>query len=1085
MTFLPRFSVQNHVIVNLITATVLVAGAYYGATMVREMFPDSRPNRIVVTKAYPGASPAEVEKGIALKIEEQVKDVDGVEEVFTTVHEGLCSILIEFRSGYTNMDQAVNDVKAAVDRIPPEDFPEDALETTVMKYEQRWPVIGVALYGDIDAPSLKSLAERLKDDLLTLPGVTDVVLSGTRRDEISVEVKPDKLMEFGLSFMDVAGAIGASNLDMPGGQVRTAGANVAVRTLGEKERAEGLMDVAVRAFEDGRTVYVRDVASVIDGFEDVDASARHNGKPSANVIIYKTPEQDAIHIAGVVRAMVAGKLGQPLEVPWWRDVLSRFGARDVRREVYEQARRAPYPASVSLDLYTDLSRFVQSRLELLQRNAVQGLLLVGVSLLIFLNWRVSVWVMMGLVFAVAGALVGMHWLGQTLNLMTMFGLIIVLGMLVDDGIIIGENIYTKVEAGMDPEKAAIVGAQEVTWPVICAVTTTIVAFVPLLFIEGQIGQWMGVLPIIVCIALSASLFESLACLPAHLAKGLKIAMRPASASASRPANAWFAWARDLQDEWVNRRLRQGYEAVLRFTASNRYPTFALLTACLIASAGFVAGGRVPFVFLQKVDAESIVLNFRMDVGAPVEATLAAAKVAEDAALSLPETKSVQTFLANQLNDEGMMSAPQSHVAQVFIELVEAERRTRDSDAIIESLRSRTLNIPGVRQLRYAAIQGGPTGASVHLELSAERVEDLAAAAERVKDRLDTFDGVHDIADDLDAGRREIQIEMFESGRALGLTTDLLATQIRAAFYGHEARKVQREREDVKIMVRYPLEHRRGVHDVESMYVATPSGAMIPLTEVAKLTETTGFASIKRKDDRRTVTITADVNDTVTTPDRVINALAAELPDLLEAYPEMRHEFAGQRLETSKAFGSLRRDFFAALLLVYAILAAQFRSYIQPLIVMSVIPFSLIGAVIGHALMGYPITILSVVGLVALTGIVVNDSLVLVDFVNERVRQGSTLFDAVVDGGRQRLRPILLTSITTILGIAPLMLEQSFQAKFMIPLAISISFGLFFSTVLTLILVPSLYLILNDVKELSQRWFGWPASSNDSVPMPAA
>lgn len=1073
MTSLPRLSVENPVLVNLFMMVVLVGGSYAGLTLVREMFPDSAPNRVAITTPYPGATPAEVEKGITLKIEEKIKDVDGVEDILSTITEGRSSIIVKLESGFTAIDQAVNDIKSEIDTIPEEDFPEEALETHVAKFEPRFPVISVALYGDLSDRELKTLGEDLRDELLALPDVTEVTLTGTKLDEIGVEVSPGKLVEYGLSFMDVAHAIRASNLDLPGGQVRTKGSTVAVRTLGERDKPEDMLDIVVTSDASGRVVRVSDVGTIVDGFEDVDVGGRFAGKPAVNATVYKQGDQDAISIASYVRALVAGKMGWAFE----RSFQDRFDAliagADTGHTIYTEARLNPFPANVSLQVHSDLSLYVSGRLDLLKRNGLWGFLLVAVSLLTFLHWRIALWVLMGLVLALAGSVLAMKLLGQTLNLMTMFGLIVVLGLLVDDAIIVAEHVYTKLESGMEPKQAAIEGAEEVAWPVICAITTTIFAFIPLMFIEGQIGDWMGVLPVVVCIALSVSLLEALTILPAHLAHGLRSTRAKVTtpdqdiAGPSRLGSA----VRRVHENLAQNRLKAWYEWFLRGAVRQRYFTMATLLAVLIAVTGAVLGGHVPFVFLQHIDSETIMVNATMEVGAPLSEAARAMSVIEKVALDLPETKTIYTLLGVQASDDGTVVPPQAHLGQVFLEIVGADERDRTSDEIVEVMRRHTDDIVGVRKLSYASLQGGPSGAPIHLEVSGEDVDILNTVSEALMDKFATYDGVSDIVNDFDAGRREVQIELFDSARSLGLTTDSLATQVRAAFYGYEARKIQRQREDVKIMVRYPPEYRQRIYDIENMRIATPSGALVPLTEVARLTEGSGFASIRRKNQRRTVTVTADVNEDVSNAEQVIASMTPTLREYMETYPGLKLEFGGQKLETKKSFGSLKTGFLAALLLIYGILAGLFKSYIEPVIVMIVIPFGLIGAVMGHYIMGYPLTILSMIGLVALTGIVVNDSMILVAFINRRVERGDDVFEAVIEGGKSRLRPILLTSITTVLGIAPLLFERSFQAKFLIPMGVSISGGLVFATVLTLVAIPSLYLIAHDMRQLLGRVIG--------------
>lgn len=1086
MTSLPRFSVDNPVLVNLLMVTILAGGVYSGLTLVREMFPESRPNQIMVTTAYPGASPAEIEKGITLKIEEQIKNIEGVEKLSSTVTEGGSAILVDLRSGYESVDAAVNDVQSAIDAIPREDFPEDALQTRVTKFEPRFPVMMLSLYGDLDDRSLKTLGDRLRHDLLALREVTNVVLSGTRKDEISIEVRAEKLVAYGLSFLDVAGAVAASNLDLPGGTVRTGRMNISVRTLGEKDRGEDLRNIVLRSDPSGRVVHLSDVATIVDGFEDADVFGRFKGKPAVSATVYKTPDQDAIAIAERVKALVAGKMGQPLRRSWFARLLSGWTGGGELERIHQIARGDPYPAGIALQVHSDLSRIIDDRLNLLERNGVWGLGLVFLSLLVFLHWRISFWVMMGLVLAVTGTLACMKILGLSLNLITMFGLIIVLGLLVDDAIIVSEHYYSKIEAGVEPRLAAITATEEVSWPVVCAVFTTVVAFVPLMFIEGRMGEWMGTLPVIVCVALTASLAEALSILPCHLAHatgrgdgggrrrlagGRRAAGRPAGDRTTTRRHRFVAGARDL------------YERLLRTATAYRYVSIAGLVSCLMIVGAAVGGGHIPYVFIPKIDTEFLIAAVRMAPGAPVEQTQKAVQVIERAALKVPELESLYTLVGMQVGDDGVRKPLQSHLGQAFIELCPADDRDRTSAEIIQALREQTQDIPGVDRLNYTSLEGGPGGAPIHLEIRGKDHHTLIAVADYIKRRLAGFDGVFDLVDDFDAGRPEVQIELFESARALGLTTESLATQVRAAFYGYEARKVQRGREDVKIMVRYPQAYRTSIHDIETMRIATPSGALVPFSEVAALRERTGFATIKRVDQRRTVTVTADVDTAVANADQIIASLSRDFPEIEQRYPGVVLEFGGQKLETKKSFGSLRQNFVIALVLVYVILAGLFRSYVQPLIVMAVIPFGCIGAVLGHLIMGYPITLLSLIGIVALTGIVVNDSMILVVFINQRILRGAPVHEAIIDAGKGRLRPILLTSATTVLGIAPLLMETSFQAKFLIPMGVSLSAGLMFATVLTLVAVPCFYLIVLDMKRVGARLRGW-ATASDGEPSTA-
>ncbi|MCB9851934.1 MAG: efflux RND transporter permease subunit [Phycisphaerales bacterium] len=1065
MTSLPRFSVNNPVIVNLMMVSVIVAGIYASIVMVREMFPETTPNQVRITTIYPGATPSEVEKGISSKIEEIIKDVDGVEELQTTNSEGVSSIAAVLYNDVDDVDQVVTDIKSAIDTIPRDEFPEDAEEPQVVKFEPQLPVINVSFYGDFDDHELKAYGRRLKDDILMIPGVTKARLQGTRNDEISVEVMPEKLIEYNLSLPQIRDAIAAANLDLPAGRIKTSSANVAVRTLGEEDRAAPISETIIRSDASGKVIRLRDVAEVHDTFEDVDVVSRFNASPAVTVTAYKTPSQDAIDISRKVQALVAGKTGRPLEQDWLdrlKYTLGFSGERE-RVEVYRQAQNDPYPKMGTLKTSTNLARFIEGRLELLTRNGFWGLVWVFASLLLFLNWRVAFWVMAGLIVSVLGTLFAMHVLGQTLNLISMFGLIIVLGILVDDAIVVGEHVHTKIEQGVPPKQAAIEGTEEVTWPVVAAVTTTIVAFAPLVFIEGRMGDFMGVLPVIVSIALSVSLIEALTILPSHLAEWLKPHKAYDPHALSERMRDSMKHVRNLQAFVIQGVLLKGYDRLLQAAVRNRYVTMAVMFAMLMFCGGLVGGGRVGFVFMPKMDSETVVADLRMPVGSPINETEKRIETIETAIQALSEKDSLYTLIGSSYGADGSDGSAASHIGQAILELKPVEQRDRTSDDIIRELRSKTNDLSGIQSLKFASMTGGPAGMPIDIEIRGDRLNDLVAASAIVKDKLKDFDGVFDVLDDFDAGRREVQIELLPSARALGITTTSLATQVRGAFYGLEAKTIARDREDVKIMVRYPESRRRRIYDLESMRIATPTGRLVPFSEVARFNEDRGFATIKAKDQKRAVTVTADVDEALGSADEINRSIEPLLTRMEEQFPGIEITCGGQQEERMKSLGSLKTDFIAALLMIYAILAALFRSYVQPIIVMTAIPFGIIGVILGHLAFGSPLTFFSMIGLVALSGIVVNDSLILMEFINRQRAEGTPAYEAVILGGRARLRAILLTSITTVLGLGPLLTETSFQAKFLIPMGISIAAGLIFATVLTLIGIPTLYMIMIDAQ----------------------
>jgi len=1076
MTSLAKYSVENPVLVGVLMAAIIIGGVYGAFNLVRELLPESRPNQIVIGTVYPGATPTEVEKGISIKIEEAIKDIEHIEKVETIISEGLSTVVVTMTSEVDDIDQVVNDFKAAIDTIPQDELPEEAEETRVAKIKPRLPVISVSLYGNVDEDTLKNAGRRLKDDLLLLPGISNVEISGIRKDELTVEIEPEKLTEYKLSLARIAQAIHQTNLDLPGGSLKTPSQNVAVRTLGESDQANLIEETIVKTTPNGQIVRVSDLGQVIDGFEDTDVHGRFNGKPAVSITVYKTEEQDAIDIATKVKAFVAGKSRKPMETDTLTKIKTLLGVPTPATKIYKQAYNSPYPEDISIATHNNLARFIESRLDLLKRNGLWGLSFVFISLMFFLNWRVAFWVMMGLVLSLCGAIMLMNIIGETLSLISMFGLIVVLGLIVDDAIVVGENIYARVERGEDPKVAAIKGTEQVTWPVTIAVITTIAAFLPLLFIEGQMGDFMGVLPVVVSCALAVSLIEALSILPSHLAEWLKPVRRDLGTEPPRHIFARLARPiRRFEQHAVLDILGKWYEKLLRLALQYRYVTVAMVLSALIASLGFFKGGRVPFVFIQKMDSETIIVDLEMPVGTPANKTQDVMQIVEDAALKTPAVQSISTLVGAQMNmsQDGILRSERSHLGQAIIELSSLEERESTSEEIIARLRSQTADIPGVNSLRFLTMQGGPGGAEIEIEITSERVSDLRKATGVLKARLAQFDGVFDITDDFEEGRREVQIKLLDSARPLGLTTQMLATEIRGALYGLEARTLQRDNEDVDIRVRFPENRRKHIYELEDMRIATSLGTMVPFCEVAQLIETRGSSAIRRVNQRRAVVISTDVDHRLGNPEEILSELTAtDIEPLEKKLHGLQINFSGKKHETVKAFGSLKRDFAIAIVVIFVMLAGLFKSYIQPLIVMAAIPFGLNGVIIGHYVMGYPLTILSMIGIVALTGIVVNDALILVDFINHEIGNGLSLFEAVIKGGKNRLRPIILTSLTTILGLAPLMAERSFQARFLIPMAVSISFGLAFATILTLIVVPAIYMIAEDAQRILTRiWYG--------------
>lgn len=1109
---LPRFSVENPVMVNMFMIVILVAGAGFAATLVREMFPESRPNQIAIMAIYPATQPDELERAVTIKVEEAVRDIDGVEKVDSRVSEGMSSTTLTLYNWVKDVDVVMQEVKNEVDGL--QDLPDDLEKITVTKIEPTLPVIMVAVYGDGSEADLKRAARQVKDDLLELPGVSDVQVGGLRDDEISVEIKPEKLLEYDITFEEVAVAIRQGNLDISGGNLKGDRSQVSVRTIGEEQRGIDLEDLEVRALPDGRVIRLRDVATVLDQFVDTDVRSFWAGKRSANLIVQKTPSQDAIQISTLVKAYIAGKNGKdfdpyaiPADKPIWSKIgmslqngFSRFAdglaGRPDPMKVYEESRKEPFQHGFEVATHTDLARFVEGRLDLMLRNGKSGLVLVVVTLMLFLNWRVALWTAVGLPVSFLGTFIVMAFFGVSLNLLSMFGLIIVLGIIVDDAIVIGENIYRMVEEGVPPREAAIKGAEEVMWPVAVAVTTTMAAFFPLMFVRGRIGDFFKQLPLVVIAALSVSLLEALIVLPAHLRhlpRPEERAMRPTGGFLSR-----IGLFLDTIQTWFMNLLMAIYGGLLNITLRWRYVSFAIAAGCCMMAlgllmgktpTGYTIGNVVEWQFIQKMDAESMYAQIEMPVGTNSAAVEERMRVISDMATQIPEVKSVSMDVAVMINVGGDGSAGgsvQSHVGQVWVELQASDYRDengmKSSQEVLAMLRETTENMTGVNSVRWLVMNGGPAGKDIEIRVGGPDFDEIKAVSEEIKTHLATYDGVVDLDDDFDEGKREVQLSLRESARPTGITKSVLGGHVRAATYGFEARRITRRREDVKIMVRYPGEYRKDVYNLEAMWIPTPPSAngergWIPLHEVAHLDETRGYTQIHRSQQRRTMTVMGDIDDAVTTAADVVNKVKLEyIPTLLRNHPNIKVEFLGSQEEQEKSFGSLRLAFPVALLMIYMMIAALFRSYVQPIVVMTAIPFGVMGAIVGHWVTGNPMTILSMIGLVALTGIVVNDAIVLIDFVNVRIREGKTPFQASLDGATMRLRPILLTTLTTVAGLTPMMFERSFQAKFLIPMAVTLTWGLMFATVLTLLIVPVINMIFYDFMALWCRLRGIPLTA---------
>ena len=1088
---LPSFSVRNAVLVNMLMLVILAAGLVFAVTLQREMFPESRPDKLLVSAVYPGVQPEDFEKSVTIKIEEALRGLEGIDEVESQVAEGISFTTLTMSRSVDDVDVMMQEVRNEVDSI--QDMPDDVEKISLRKVEPQLPVISIAVYGDATEAELKQTARELRDELLKLPGVSRVELNGVREDEIYVDVKPHRLLEYDITFEEVAAAIRSENLDVSGGQLKGNRSSVAVRTVGEQQEATELENIVIRSQTDGRQIRLRDVADLSDGFVDSDLEALFNGKESVNCVVFKGDDEDAVLISSVVKTYVAGRTGEEMPEP---GLATQLRVPTIK-QIYDDAKANPFPEGYGVRLHTDIARFVEGRLDLMTRNGGWGLVLVLISLNLFLNWRVAWWAAVGLFVSFMGTFAVMWVLGATVNLLSMFGLIVVLGIIVDDAIVIGENIYRHVEEGMPPMQAAIKGAEEVMWPVIVAVATTIGAFAPLFFISGQIGDFMAQLPLVVIAALSISLVEALIILPAHLRHLPPMKrQKPESDSEGETVSdaLQLTGIAAFKDMVLRRFLIAPYEAVLKRCLMWRYVTLATVVGACIIAAGMLVGGVVKWQFIQDMDSESLICALEMPIGTSPERLeeelqkLTNHIVDED---RFPEIVNVQTIAGRQYDVTGAGSVgfdDQSHLGQLIVEICPAEERSRSSKDLVALLRDYSENqLEGINSVRWTAMSGGPGGNDLDISISGLSNNQLPRAVAAIKAIAASKQGVYDLDDNLDIGKQELRLKLRESASATGVTVGQLGMHVRGALFGQEARRINRNREDVRIMVRYPESYRENIWNVESMWVpgrmvaasGSPSGSgavtapernWIPIGQLAEVEQGVGYSTITRYQQTRSARIVGSVDDAVVpSTNSVISAIEADINRKVKPqFPGLEINYLGQARETQKSFSSLGFAFPIALLIIYGLLAGLFKSYTQPLVVMSAIPFGFLGAVIGHYHFGETFTILSAIGLVALAGILVNDSLVLMDFINKRVEAGLSLLEASIDGAKKRLRAILLTTLTTASGLIPLMFETSFQAKFLIPMAVTLTYGLVFATGLTLVLVPCLNLIREDVLGLISR-----------------
>ncbi len=1050
---------HNPVAANLLMLFVVVGGLATLPTIPQKPFPDIDIDIVNATVEYPGAAPEEVESGVCSRIEEEVDGVEGIDRIRAVATEGACNVSVEFLQG-TDMTRALSDVKNRVDSI--DTFPEEAEEPIVALASNQRPVIDVAVSGEVGERALKEIGQRVRDELTRLPGISQADLELVRPYEIAIEVSESQLRRHGLTFDRVADAVRRSSLDLPGGSIKAEGGEILLRTRGQAYWGPEFERLVLLTRADGSRLSLGEVARVVDSFEDTDQVAHFDGRPAVMVRVYRVGDQDVLHIS---------------------------------RSVHEYVREANQrmPEGVALTVWRDGSTAVRERRDTMIRNGVQGFALVLLVLAHFLRLRLAFWVALGVPVAFLGAFAVLPWFGISIDVISLFAFLLVLGILVDDATVVGENVHTLEEQGLPRLEAAIQGTQQVATPVIFGVLTTVAAFAPLLFVSGFMGTVFRVMATVVIACLAFSLIESQLVLPAHLGHGRT---RPRGLAGGGIVGSW-ARLQDRFTQGLDRFTHGRFRAWLGVATEWRYLAIAIGIAMWLWSVGMIASGRMHFSFFPPLEADYVTARLTMPQGTPPSSTLEAVRQIEAGIDELrrdldpryaPEGGSLvrhalsaigqQPFRSSQDGPPGSRGAGLGgHLGEVTIELVPGDERRISTREVAQRWRELVGPVAGAEELLFASSLFS-AGEEIHIQLQGPDVEQLEEAADRVKEALAGFPGVIDIADSFRSGKNEVKLAILPEAESLGLGLRDLARQVRQGFYGEEAQRVQRGRDDVRVMVRYPESERRSLGDLEHMRVRTPAGDEVPFDAVARAQVGRGYSTIRRADRERIVSVTADVDRSQTTGNEVLAALrAGPLPAILRDYPGTSYRLEGIQNEQARALGGLATAYPVALFAIYALLAIPLGSYAQPLLIMSVIPFGMVGAIAGHVLTRQGLSFMSVQGMIALTGVVVNSSLILVHNTNERRAAGSGLREAVIDSAVARFRPIVLTSLTTFAGLTPLLLERSVQAQFLIPMATSLAFGVIFATAITLVLLPCASLILEDLRTLPERVraVGGPAS----------
>lgn len=1024
---------RNEVAANILMVAILLLGGWSMLERLPlEVFPEFERDQINIAVSYRGATPTEVEQAAVVRIEEAIGDINGIEHINGNAFESAGMVMVEVTKGH-DPRAVMDDIKNKVDAIST--FPDEVERPIYSLQEFRREVISVMVSADLPDRELRQLGEQVRDDLVALPEVSIVDLMGVRAHEISIEINEQTLKRYNLTFDQIVQAIRRSSVDLPAGAIKSQGGEIMLRTMGQAYSAHEFSQINILTANDGSQLALGDIAKIHDGFEEEPLFALFNNKPAVLIEVYRTGDQNAIDIGQAVRDYVEaskGRMQQGIELGYWRD----------------------------------RSRIVKLRIQTLFNSAWQGGLLVFLCLALFLRLQVAIWVCVGIPVSFMGALLLMPTMGVTINIVSLFAFILMLGIVVDDAIITGENIYSHMRRGDTGVNAVVRGAQEVAVPVTFGLLTTLVAFIPLMFLGGYRGPIFAQITLVVIPVLIFSWVESKLILPAHMVH--------VQINHKREPGPFQRFQTSIADG-LESFIFKYYRPVLNWMVDRRYLTLALFIGITLVVMSFIVSGRFGFTFFPRVQSETARATLQMQTGTTEEQTAKQtyrmAEIAEQLKLKYTDPTTGESVVHHVLTSVGWRAGrkPRSgnpELGQVSLELMPPEERTLPitTTELVDEWRKAIGPIVGAKELNFRA-EIGRGGDPINVQLTGQNFEVLNEVTGLVKRQLDKYDGLYDIQDTFEQGQPEITLKIRPEAELLGLSSADLGRQVRQAFFGAEAQRIQRGRDDVRVMVRYPREDRGSLATLDSMSIRTAEGDAVPIGNVTDIELGEGFATIRRIDRQRAVNVTADANKKEVDLNAIAKDLKHYLDELLPQYPGVRYSFEGELREQSESFGTLFYGVIFALLSIYVLLAVPLRSYSQPIVILMIIPFSLVGAIFGHALLGMNLSLLSIMGMLALSGVVVNDSLVLVDWINRRRREGMAIAEAVRTAGVARFRPILLTSLTTFFGLIPLLLEKSTQAQFLIPMAVSLGFGILYATLLSLILIPAGYMVLDDVLSL--------------------